>query len=228
MARLVLCRHGQSEWNAKNLFTGWADVDLSEKGHQEAKTAGEKLKNNNIQLDVVYTSLLQRAIKTTYHILNESHQLYLPTYKHWRLNERHYGNLQGLNKDDARDDFGEEQVHIWRRSYDTAPPAQDEDQRQSYINDPKYRDLDARVMPDAESLKDTLVRVKPYWNDHIAPQLLAGKTVLVSAHGNSLRALIKYLEDVSDEDITGLEIKTGEPLVYELTDDLKVEDKYYL
>ncbi|MGO2172879.1 MAG: 2,3-bisphosphoglycerate-dependent phosphoglycerate mutase, partial [Staphylococcus equorum] len=164
----------------------------------------------------------------TYHLLNESDQLFIPIIKSWRLNERHYGGLQGLNKNDAREEFGEDQVHIWRRSYDTPPPKQNEEQRNSYLNDRKYELIDRRVMPESESLKDTLVRVIPYWNDQISQQLLDGKTVLVSAHGNSLRALIKYLEDVSDEAIVNYEIKTGAPLIYELTDDLKVTDKYYL
>ncbi|ANR68906.1 2,3-diphosphoglycerate-dependent phosphoglycerate mutase [Staphylococcus equorum] len=228
MPKLILCRHGQSIWNAKNLFTGWADVDLSEQGRNEAITSGKKIKDQGIEIDIVYTSLLKRAIKTTYHLLNESDQLFIPIIKSWRLNERHYGGLQGLNKNDAREEFGEDQVHIWRRSYDTPPPKQNEEQRNSYLNDRKYELLDRRVMPESESLKDTLVRVIPYWNDQISQQLLDDKTVLVSAHGNSLRALIKYLEDISDEAIVNYEIKTGAPLIYELTDDLKVMDKYYL
>lgn len=228
MPKLILCRHGQSIWNAKNLFTGWADVDLSEQGRNEAITSGKKIKDQGIKIDIVYTSLLKRAIKTTYHLLNESDQLFIPIIKSWRLNERHYGGLQGLNKNDAREEFGEDQVHIWRRSYDTPPPKQNEEQRNSYLNDRKYELLDRRVMPESESLKDTLVRVIPYWNDQISQQLLDDKTVLVSAHGNSLRALIKYLEDISDEAIVNYEIKTGAPLIYELTDDLKVTNKYYL
>ncbi|MDW8545012.1 2,3-diphosphoglycerate-dependent phosphoglycerate mutase [Staphylococcus pseudoxylosus] len=228
MPKLILCRHGQSVWNAENLFTGWADVDLSDQGENEAITSGKKLKDQGIEIDIVYTSLLERAIKTTFHLLNESDQLFIPVIKSWRLNERHYGDLQGLNKDDAREKFGEEQVHIWRRSYDVAPPKQSEEQRNDYLNDRKYEHLDRRVMPESESLKDTLIRVIPYWNDQISQQLLDGKTVLVSAHGNSLRALIKYLENVSDEDIISYEIKTGAPLIYELTDDLQVIDKYYL
>ncbi|MGW7907553.1 2,3-diphosphoglycerate-dependent phosphoglycerate mutase [Staphylococcus pseudoxylosus] len=228
MPKLILCRHGQSVWNAENLFTGWADVDLSDQGKNEAITSGKKLKDQGIEIDIVYTSLLERAIKTTFHLLNESDQLFTPVVKSWRLNERHYGDLQGLNKDDAREKFGEEQVHIWRRSYDVAPPKQSEEQRNDYLNDRKYEHLDRRVMPESESLKDTLIRVIPYWNDQISQQLLDGKTVLVSAHGNSLRALIKYLENVSDEDIISYEIKTGAPLIYELTDDLQVIDKYYL
>ena len=219
MPKLILCRHGHSVWN---------DVDLSDQGKNEAITSGKKLKDQGIEIDIVYTSLLERAIKTTFHLLNESDQLFIPVVKSWRLNERHYGDLQGLNKDDAREKFGEEQVHIWRRSYDVAPPKQSEEQRNDYLNDRKYEHLDRRVMPESESLKDTLIRVIPYWNDQISQQLLDGKTVLVSAHGNSLRALIKYLENVSDEDIISYEIKTGAPLIYELTDDLQVIDKYYL
>ena len=228
MPQLILCRHGQSEWNAKNLFTGWADVKLSKQGIEEAKSAGKKIYDNQIEIDIAFTSLLTRALETTQHILAGSDQQWIPVHKSWRLNERHYGGLQGLNKDDARKKFGEDQVHIWRRSYDVAPPKQDEAQREGYLNDRKYEHLDRRVMPESESLKDTLVRVIPYWNDQISQQLLDGKTVLVSAHGNSLRALIKYLENVSDEDIVGYEIKTGAPLIYELTDDLQVIDKYYL
>lgn len=228
MPKLILCRHGQSVWNAENLFTGWADVDLSEQGRTEAVTSGKKLKEQGIEIDIAFTSLLQRAIKTTFHLLDESQQLFIPVIESWRLNERHYGGLQGLNKDKAREKFGEEQVHIWRRSYDIAPPEQSEEQRKDYLNDRKYEHLDRRVVPESESLKDTLIRVIPYWNDQISQQLLDGKTVLVSAHGNSLRALIKYLEDVSDEDIVGYEIKTGAPLIYDLTDDLKVINKYYL
>ncbi|MBF7016311.1 2,3-diphosphoglycerate-dependent phosphoglycerate mutase [Staphylococcus durrellii] len=228
MPKLILCRHGQSDWNAENLFTGWADVDLSDQGKKEAITSGKKLKEQHIDIDIVFTSLLRRAINTTYHLLSQSDQLFIPVHKTWRLNERHYGGLQGLNKDSARKEFGEEQVHLWRRSYDIAPPNQSEEQRQEYLNDRKYEHIDRRVMPESESLKDTLERVIPYWNDQISQQLLDGKTVLVSAHGNSLRALIKYLEDVSDEDIVSYEIKTGAPLIYELTDDLKVTNKYYL
>lgn len=228
MPKLILCRHGQSEWNAKNLFTGWADVDLSEQGKQEAITSGQKLKRQEIEIDIVYTSLLKRAINTTYYLLEQSDQLYIPVVKSWRLNERHYGGLQGLNKDDARKQYGEQQVHLWRRSYDVKPPEQNSKQWQSYLEDRKYAYLDRRVMPEGESLKDTLDRVIPYWSDQVSQQLLANKTVLVSAHGNSLRALIMFLENVSPEDIVGYEIKTGAPLIYDLKEDLTVIDKYYL
>ena len=228
MPKLILCRHGQSEWNAKNLFTGWADVKLSEQGIEEAKTAGEKVADNKLEIDVAYTSLLTRALETTQYILAGSDQQWIPVYKSWRLNERHYGGLQGLNKDDAREKWGEEQVHQWRRSYDVQPPAESEEQREEYLNNRRYRHLDKRMMPYSESLKDTLDRVVPIWTDRISQHLLDGETVLVSAHGNSIRALIKYLENLSSEEIVGYEIKTGAPLVYELTDDLEVKDKYYL
>lgn len=228
MPKLILCRHGQSEWNAKNLFTGWADVELSEQGYNEARISGEKLLKQNIEIDVVYTSLLTRAIETTYLLLKHSHQLWIPVYKTWRLNERHYGGLQGENKDQAREEYGEEQVHIWRRSYDTRPPEADEKLREEYLNDRRYEMLDRRIMPVTESLKDTLDRVIPYWIDHISTSLLNHQTTLVSAHGNSLRALIKYLEDIPDDEISNLEIKTGAPLIYELDESLKVIDKYYL
>ncbi|ORI00798.1 phosphoglycerate mutase [Mammaliicoccus sciuri] len=228
MPKLILCRHGQSEWNAKNLFTGWADVELSEQGYNEARISGEKLLKQNIEIDVVYTSLLTRAIETTYLLLKYSHQLWIPVYKTWRLNERHYGGLQGKNKDQVREEYGEEQVHIWRRSYDTRPPEADEKLREEYLNDRRYEMLDRRIMPVTESLKDTLDRVIPYWIDHISTSLLNHQTTLVSAHGNSLRALIKYLEDIPDDEISNLEIKTGAPLIYELDESLKVIDKYYV
>ncbi|MBF0841017.1 MULTISPECIES: 2,3-diphosphoglycerate-dependent phosphoglycerate mutase [Mammaliicoccus] len=228
MPKLILCRHGQSDWNKKNLFTGWADVGLSEQGFNEAKLSGEKLLKQEIEIDVVYTSLLTRAIETTYLLLKHSHQLWIPVYKTWRLNERHYGGLQGKNKDEAREEFGEEQVHIWRRSYDTKPPEADKALQEEYLNDRRYAMLDRRVMPLSESLKDTLDRVIPFWIDHVSTSLVNGHTTLVSAHGNSLRALIKYLEDIPDDEISELEIKTGAPLIYELDDELKVIDKYYL
>ncbi|MEQ6028798.1 2,3-diphosphoglycerate-dependent phosphoglycerate mutase [Staphylococcus saccharolyticus] len=228
MPNLILCRHGQSEWNAKNLFTGWADVKLSEQGIEEAQTAGKKIYESKIEIDVAYTSLLTRALETTQYILAGSEQQWIPVNKSWRLNERHYGGLQGLNKDDAREKWGEEQVHQWRRSYDVQPPKESEEQREEYLNNRRYQHLDKRMMPYSESLKDTLARVVPIWTDRISQHLLDGETVLVSAHGNSIRALIKYLENLSEEEIVGYEIKTGAPLVYELTDDLEVKDKYYL
>ena len=228
MPNLILCRHGQSEWNAKNLFTGWVDVKLSEQGIEEAQTAGKKIYENKIEIDVAYTSLLTRALETTQYILAGSEQQWIPVNKSWRLNERHYGGLQGLNKDAAREKWGEEQVHQWRRSYDVQPPKESEEQREEYLNNRRYQHLDKRMMPYSESLKDTLARVVPIWADRISQHLLDGETVLVSAHGNSIRALIKYLENLSEEEIVGYEIKTGAPLVYELTDDLEVKDKYYL
>ncbi|MBI5975969.1 2,3-diphosphoglycerate-dependent phosphoglycerate mutase [Staphylococcus canis] len=228
MPKLILCRHGQSEWNAKNLFTGWADVDLSEQGVDEAIQSGRKLKDQGIEIDVVFTSLLKRSIKTTYYLLHESDQLFIPTHKTWRLNERHYGGLQGLNKKETAEKYGEDQVQIWRRSYDVKPPEQSDAQREDYLKDRKYALLDRRIMPEGESLKDTLDRVIPFWNDAISQHLLDGQTVLVSAHGNSLRALIKFLEDVPDDEIAHYEIKTGAPLIYELDDALKVQDSYYL
>ncbi|REI24847.1 2,3-diphosphoglycerate-dependent phosphoglycerate mutase [Staphylococcus felis] len=228
MPKLILCRHGQSEWNAQNLFTGWADVDLSEQGVQEAMRSGQKLKAQGVRIDVAFTSLLKRSIKTTYHLLNESDQLWIPVHKTWRLNERHYGGLQGLNKKETAEKYGEEQVHIWRRSYDVKPLDQSESQRQEYLKDRKYELLDRRIMPESESLKDTLERVIPYWNDQLSQYLLDGQTVLVSAHGNSLRALIKFLEGVPDDEIAQYEIKTGAPLIYELDEALHVLDSYYL
>ncbi|MDD5957684.1 MAG: 2,3-diphosphoglycerate-dependent phosphoglycerate mutase, partial [Ligilactobacillus ruminis] len=211
MAKLVFIRHGQSEWNLKNLFTGWVDVNLSEKGEQEAKEAGRKLKEAGIEFDQAYTSVLTRAIKTLHFALEESGQLWVPETKTWRLNERHYGALQGQNKAEAAEKFGEEQVHIWRRSYDVLPPLLSADDEGSAANDRRYANLDPRIIPGGENLKVTLERVIPFWEDHIAPDLLAGKNVIVAAHGNSLRALTKYIEQISDEDIMNVEMATGQP-----------------
>ena len=213
MAKLVFIRHGQSEWNLKNLFTGWVDVNLSEKGEQEAKEAGRKLKEAGIEFDQAYTSVLTRAIKTLHFALEESGQLWVPETKTWRLNERHYGALQGQNKAEAAEKFGEEQVHIWRRSYDVLPPLLSADDEGSAANDRRYANLDPRIVPGGENLKVTLERVIPFWEDHIAPDLLAGKNVIVAAHGNSLRALTKYIEQISDEDIMNVEMATGQPVV---------------
>ena len=218
MAKLVFIRHGQSEWNLKNLFTGWVDVNLSEKGEQEAKEAGRKLKEAGIEFDQAYTSVLTRAIKTLHFALEESGQLWVPETKTWRLNERHYGALQGQNKAEAAEKFGEEQVHIWRRSYDVLPPLLSADDEGSAANDRRYANLDPRIVPGGENLKVTLERVIPFWEDHIAPDLLAGKNVIVAAHGNSLRALTKYIEQISDEDIMNVEMATGQPVVYDLDD----------
>lgn len=228
MKKLVFLRHGQSEWNALNLFTGWEDVDLSPQGVAEAQAAGRKIKAADIHFDIAYTSLLKRAIKTSHYVLEESEQLWVPEHKSWRLNERHYGALQGLNKQETAEKYGDDQVLLWRRSYDTLPPLLDPSDPKSAVNDPRYCHLDKRVIPGGENLKVTLERVTPYWDDYIAPSLLAGETVLVAAHGNSLRALAKHLENISDEDIMALEIPTGQPLVYELNDDLSVAKKYYL
>ena len=228
MSKLVFIRHGQSEWNLKNLFTGWTDVNLSENGVAEAKEAGRKLKEANIELDQAYTSVLKRAIMTLHYALEESDQLWIPEMKSWRLNERHYGDLQGQNKAEAAEKFGEEQVHIWRRSYDVLPPMLSEDDPRSAAQDRRYANLDPNVIPGGENLKVTLERVMPFWEDHIAPDLLAGKNVIVAAHGNSLRALTKYLEGISDDDIINLEIPTGQPIVYDLDENLKVVDKKQL
>ncbi|MCQ2557092.1 MAG: 2,3-diphosphoglycerate-dependent phosphoglycerate mutase, partial [Ligilactobacillus sp.] len=213
MPKLVFIRHGQSEWNLKNLFTGWVDVNLSEQGEAEAKAAGKKLKEAGIEFDQAYTSVLTRAIKTLHFALEESDQLFVPEEKSWRLNERHYGALQGQNKAEAAEKFGEDQVHIWRRSYDVLPPLLSADDEGSAANDRRYADLDPRAIPGGENLKVTLERVIPFWEDKIAPDLLAGKNVIVAAHGNSLRALTKYIEQISDEDIMDVEMATGQPVV---------------
>ena len=225
---LVFIRHGFSEWNAKNLFTGWRDVNLTERGVEEAKTAGQKLLNAGFEFDIAFTSVLTRAIKTCNIVLEESHQLWIPQVKNWRLNERHYGELQGLDKKATAEKYGDEQVHIWRRSYDTLPPLLDPKNPNSAHNDRRYAHLPADVIPDGENLKVTLERVLPFWEDQIAPALLSGKRVLVVAHGNSLRALAKHIEGISDADIMDLEIPTGQPLVYKLDDNLKVIEKSYL
>lgn len=206
MAKLVFIRHGQSEWNLENLFTGWVDVNLSEQGEREAKEAGRKLKEAGIEFDQAYTSVLTRAIKTLHFALEESGQLWIPETKSWRLNERHYGALQGKNKADAAEKYGDEQVHIWRRSYDVLPPLLDANDEGSAANDRRYAELDPRIIPGGENLKVTLERVIPFWEDNIAPDLLDGKNVIVAAHGNSLRALTKYIENISDEDIMDVEM----------------------
>ncbi|KRL52188.1 MULTISPECIES: 2,3-diphosphoglycerate-dependent phosphoglycerate mutase [Lacticaseibacillus] len=225
MAKLVLIRHGQSEWNLSNQFTGWVDVNLSDKGVEEAKAAGRKIKEAGLEFDQAYTSVLTRAIKTLHFALEESDQLWIPETKTWRLNERHYGALQGQNKAEAAEKWGDEQVHIWRRSYDTLPPLLSADDEGSAANDRRYANLDPRIVPGGENLKVTLERVIPFWEDHIAPDLLAGKNVIIAAHGNSLRALTKYIENISDDDIINLEMATGEPVVYTFNDKLEVTDK---
>lgn len=226
--KLVMVRHGQSEWNLANKFTGWVDVDLSEQGTKEAIEAGKKIKEAGIVFDHAHTSILKRAIKTCNYVLEYSEQLFVPVEKSWRLNERHYGALQGLNKAETAEKYGDEQVHIWRRSYDTLPPELSEEDQEKQLNMRQFKNLPKDVIPTAENLKVTLDRALPYFFDHIAPQLLKDETILVAAHGNSLRALAKHIESISDEDIMGLEIPTGQPLVYELDDNLKMVNKYYL
>jgi 2,3-bisphosphoglycerate-dependent phosphoglycerate mutase len=225
MPDLVLLRHGQSQWNLENRFTGWWDVDLSEKGVAEAKAAGALMRDRGLDFDTCFTSLLKRAIKTLNIALEEMDRLWLPVAKDWRLNERHYGGLTGFNKQEMRDKVGDEQVKIWRRSFDIPPPPLDADSDYDVGRDRRYAGID---VPDTESLKDTIERVLPYWNEAIAPALRSGERVLISAHGNSIRALVKLLSNIGDDDIVGVEIPTGQPLVYELNDDLGVRDSYYL
>jgi 2,3-bisphosphoglycerate-dependent phosphoglycerate mutase len=214
--QLVLVRHGQSDWNQKNLFTGWYDVDLTAQGRTEAQQAGRTLAAENLTFDIAFTSVLVRAIRTLWLILDEMQLMWIPVEKHWRLNERHYGALQGLDKSQTAAKHGAEQVKIWRRSYDIPPPALPESDERHPIHDPRYAGLPPAVLPGTESLKTTLVRVLPYWEERIAPELLRGRNVLVAAHGNSLRALVKMLEGISDDEITELNIPTGVPRLYEL------------
>ena len=221
MKKLVLLRHGESVWNKENRFTGWVDVGLSEKGVQEAVEAGRVLKKEGVAFDVAHTSVLQRAIKTLWLALEEMDLMWIPQFAHWRLNERHYGGLQGLNKAEIAAKHGEAQVKTWRRSYDVPPPPLDPDAHLAQRKDPRYADLTPEQMPLAESLQDTIARVLPYWHERIVPDLNAGKRVLVAAHGNSLRGLIKYLDNIPDAEIPKLEIATGAPILYELGDDLK-------
>ncbi len=228
MHTVVLLRHGQSTWNLENRFTGWKDVDLSEQGRAEAREAGRLLKEAGFRFDVAFTSVLTRAIKTLGIALDELDQLWIPVTKHWRLNERHYGALQGLNKAETAAKHGEAQVKIWRRSYDIPPPPLGPDDERYLGNDPRYASLQRGEFPAAESLKDTVARFLPYWHETIAPAIQGGKRVLIAAHGNSLRALVKYLDNVSDSEIVELNIPTGIPLVYELTDQLKPIRHYYL
>lgn len=220
--KLVLIRHGESQWNLENRFTGWKDVDLSPKGMEEAKAAGRALKEMGLIFDVAYTSYLKRAIKTLNFVLEEMDELYIPVNKSWRLNERHYGALQGLNKAETAKKYGDEQVHIWRRSFDIAPPSIDETSEYYPKSDRRYADLADKDIPLGESLKDTIARVLPYWHSDISKSLEEGKNVIVAAHGNSLRALIKYLLNISDEEILNLNLTTGKPLVFEIDKDLKV------
>jgi 2,3-bisphosphoglycerate-dependent phosphoglycerate mutase len=226
--RLVLLRHGESTWNKENRFTGWTDVGLSEKGVEEAIYSGRLLREEGYVFDVAFTSVLKRAIKTLWLALEELDQVWIPVFNSWRLNERHYGALQGLNKAEMAAKFGDEQVLIWRRSYDTPPPALDPDDPRHPRHDPRYAALSPQELPRTESLKDTVARFIPYWHETVAPVIRSGRRVLIAAHGNSLRALVKHLDTVSDQDIVSLNIPTGIPLVYELADDLKPLRSYYL
>jgi len=229
MKKLVLLRHGESTWNKENRFTGWTDVDLSEKGLTEATKAGQTLKDKGFVFDVAYTSVLKRAIRTLWIALDEMDLMWIPVHNSWRLNERHYGALQGLNKSEMAAKYGEEQVLVWRRSYDVPPAPLEKTDPRYPGNDPRYKDLDRKDIPATECLKDTVARFLPYWHETIAPAVKSGKRVIIAAHGNSLRALVKYLDNVSDKDIVGLNIPTGLPLVYELDDkDLKPIKHYYL
>jgi len=226
--KLVLLRHGESVWNKENLFTGWTDVGLSEKGIQEATEAGRVLRAEGYVFDVAYTSVLKRAIKTLWIALEQMDLMWIPVLNHWRLNERHYGALQGLNKVAMVDKFGAEQVKLWRRSYDVPPPALDPNDERSPAKDPRYAALDPKDIPLAECLKDTVARVLPYWHETIAPAVKSGQRLIVTAHGNSMRALVKYLDNIPDEEIVGVNIPTGIPLVYEFDDDLTPIRHYYL
>jgi 2,3-bisphosphoglycerate-dependent phosphoglycerate mutase len=228
MIKLVLLRHGESEWNKLNLFTGWTDVDLSEKGIEEANSAAKYLKEGGFTFDIAYTSVLKRAIRTLWLTLDGMDLMWIPVVRNWRLNERHYGALQGLNKAETAAKYGNDQVLIWRRSYDIRPPDLEVDDERFPGHDPRYKDLSDSELPRAECLKDTVERFLPFWHETIVPSIKEGKKVLIAAHGNSLRALVKYLDNVSDEEIVGLNIPTGMPLVYELNDDLTPIRHYYL
>lgn len=228
MKKLVLVRHGQSVWNLENLFTGWTDVDLSEKGIEESRIAGKLLKNAGFVFDVAFTSVLKRAIRTVWIILDELDLMWIPVYKSWRLNERHYGSYQGLNKSEMVKKYGEEHVFLRRRGFNIRPPALDVDDKRHPRFDPRYSGFSDEDLPAAESLKDTLDRVLPFWLDNIAPMIEAGGRILISAHGNSIRALVKYFDRISDADIVNVNIPTGIPLVYEFEDNLKVVNHYYL
>jgi len=228
MLRLVLLRHGESTWNRENRFTGWTDVDLTEKGREEAREAGRLMAAEKFEFDVAYTSVLKRAIRTLWIARDEMDLLWIPVHKSWRLNERHYGALQGLNKAETAAQYGEAQVKIWRRSYDIPPPPLTPDDPRHPSRDRRYSGLSSAELPLAESLKDTVARFLPYWHETIAPDIRAGRKVLIAAHGNSLRALVKYLDNVPDEEIVELNIPTGIPLVYLLNDDLQPLQTFYL
>ena len=228
MYKLILLRHGESEWNKENRFTGWTDVGLTEQGIREATEAGRILKAEGFVFDIAYTSVLKRAINTLHIALNEMDLVWIRVEKDWRLNERHYGALQGLNKAETAEQHGEEQVKVWRRSYDTPPPALDPSDKRFPGNDPRYAAMNESELPRTECLKDTVERFLPLWHETIAPMIRTGKRVVIAAHGNSLRALVKYLDNISDEDILGLNIPTGVPLAYELDAELKPLRSYYL
>ena len=228
MYKLVLIRHGESLWNLENRFTGWTDVELTATGVEQAKQAGLKLKAHGYDFDLGYTSVLKRAIHTMWHTLDSMDRSWLPVAHHWRLNERHYGGLQGLNKAETAQKFGDAQVMAWRRSYDVPPPALTPGDERCEGADPRYAKLQAGQVPLTECLKDTVERVMPFWNDSLAPAIRSGKRVLISAHGNSIRAMVKYLDGISDQDIVGLNIPNGEPLVYELDENLRPVRHYYL
>ncbi|TDJ17909.1 MAG: 2,3-diphosphoglycerate-dependent phosphoglycerate mutase [Gammaproteobacteria bacterium] len=228
MKILVLLRHGESTWNRENRFTGWTDVDLTERGVAQARRAGQQLGEEGLRFDVAHTSVLKRAIRTLWIVLDELDQMWIPVHRSWRLNERHYGALQGLNKAETAREYGDSQVLLWRRSYDTPPPALDSSDERFPGSEPRYAGLDPRDIPLTECLADTVARFLPLWHEVIAPDVRAGKRVIIVAHGNSLRALVKYLDDVSDQDIVSLNIPTGVPLVYELDDSLKPVSSRYL
>ena len=228
MTKLVLLRHGESEWNKLNLFTGWTDVELSDKGREEAKAAGQVLMAEGYDFDICFTSYLKRAIHTLNIALDEMDRAWLPVIKDWRLNERHYGALQGLNKAETAEKYGEDQVKVWRRSFDIKPPVLDKNDERSATKQAMYRCVDPALLPDNESLETTIERVVPYYESVIKPEMAAGKRVIIAAHGNSLRALVKYFDDISKEDIIGVNIPTGVPLVYEFDDDFKAVNHYYL
>ncbi len=228
MYKVVLLRHGESVWNKENLFTGWTDVDLSEKGVEEAHTAAKLLSEGGFTFDIAFTSVLKRAIRTLWIVMQDMDLMWIPVVRSWRLNERHYGDLQGLNKAQTAAKFGEEQVHVWRRSYDTPPPALSRDDERYPGKDRRYAHMPTDEVPLTECLKDTVERFLPYWVDAIVPAIKEGKKVIIAAHGNSLRALVKYLDNISDEEIPGLNIPTGVPLVYELDQDMHPIKHYYL
>ncbi|MDY0404829.1 2,3-diphosphoglycerate-dependent phosphoglycerate mutase [Virgibacillus sp. 179-BFC.A HS] len=226
--KLTIVRHGQSVFNQSNTFTGWEDADLTEQGIAEAIEAGKRIQRHGLHFDIAFTSVLTRAIKTLYYILEETNQLWIPVEKSWRLNERHYGALQRLNKAETAEKYGQEQVHQWRRSFDVMPPLLKDDDKRQAKKERRYQLLDQKAIPSGENLKMTLERVTPYWMDTIAPQIKQGKHVIIAAHGNSIRALVKHLENLSDEDIVNVEIPTGVPLIYELNEKLEPTNKYFL